>query len=142
MTEEAAQELGPIDYVVLEWPDKQPTGEAIPYLIDLVDRGVIRIIDLAFVMKDEDGSITQIELDQLGADFEVFDGVATDLISTDDVSEAASVLQPGTAAAILVYENAWAAGFAAALRRNGGQMVSAGRIPMDEFLETLDAAEA
>ncbi|NED70620.1 DUF1269 domain-containing protein, partial [Streptomyces sp. SID10244] len=83
MTEEAAHELGPIDYVVLEWPDKQPNGEAIPYLIDLVDRGVIRIIDLAFVMKDEDGSITQIELDQLGADFEVFDGVSTDLISTD-----------------------------------------------------------
>ncbi|MGC4959845.1 DUF6325 family protein [Gordonia sp. DT218] len=142
MTEEAPQELGPIDYVVLEWPDKQPNGEAIPYLIDLVDRGVIRIIDLAFVMKDDDGSITQLELDQLGADFEVFDGVATDLISTDDVSEAASVLQPGTAAAIIVYENSWAAGFAAALRRNGGQMVSAGRIPMDEFLETLEAAEA
>lgn len=142
MTEEAGSDIGPIDYIVLEWSGRQPTGEAIPYLVELVDRGIIRIIDLAFVQKGEDGTLTQLEIDQLGVDFEVLDGAASDLIGSDDISEAASVLQPGTAAAILVYENAWAAPFAGALRRNGAQLVASGRIPMDAFVEAVEAADA
>ncbi|MEE3852525.1 DUF6325 family protein [Gordonia sp. LSe1-13] len=142
MTEEVVQDIGPIDYIVLEWSGQQPTGEAIPYLVELVDRGIIRIIDLAFVQKGEDGTLVELELDQLGVDFEVLDGAASSLIGDDDLAEAASVLEPGTAAAILVYENAWAAPFASALRRNGAQMVASGRIPMDAFVEALEAAEA
>ncbi|MDY6811087.1 MAG: DUF6325 family protein [Actinomycetota bacterium] len=142
MTEEVVPDIGPIDYIVLEWSGQQPTGEAIPYLVELVDRGIIRVIDLAFVQKAEDGTLTHLEIDQLGVDFEVLDGAASDLIGEDDIAEAASVLQPGTAAAILVYENAWAAPFAGALRRNGAQLVASGRIPMDAFVEAVEAADA
>ncbi|AZG43784.1 DUF6325 family protein [Gordonia insulae] len=142
MTEEDVQEIGPIDYLVLEWPDQQPSGEAIPHLIELVDRGIIRIIDLAFVAKAEDGTVTQIAIDELGGEFAVLDGASADLIGDDDIAEASSVLEPGTAAGIIVYENSWAAPFATALRRNGAQVVASGRIPVDALVEALDAAEA
>ncbi|MDL9938130.1 DUF6325 family protein [Gordonia sp. ABSL1-1] len=131
-------ELGPVDYLVIEWTDGRPTGEAIPYLIDLVDRGIVRIIDITFVQKDDAGVVTEIAIDELGADFAVFDGAATALLGSDDVSEAAAVLAPGTAAAIVVWENVWAAPFAAAVRRNGGQVVASGRIPVDALLATLE----
>ncbi|MFW0787159.1 DUF6325 family protein [Gordonia sp. CPCC 206044] len=142
MTEEAVPELGPIDYVVVEWADRQPSGEAIPHLVDLVDRGIIRILDLVFVTKDADGTVAEIAIDQLGAQFAVLEGANADLVGPDDVAEAASVLEPGTSAAILVYENSWAGPFAAALRRNGAQMVASGRIPIDALVETLDAVGA
>ena len=113
--------MGPIDYLIVEWPDKQPTGEAAPLLVDLVDRGLIRIIDLAFIAKADDGSVARLEISELGAETRgFFEGASSGLLSDDDIDEAGDALEPGTSAAVLVYENVWAAPFAAALRRSGG----------------------
>lgn len=138
-------EMGPIDYILVEWPGRQPNGEVAPHLVDLVERGVIRILDLAFVTKDEDGSVAGLELSDLGdgaGELEVFEGASSGLLGDDDLTEAAAALEPGTSAAILVFENTWAAPFVAAVRRSGGQLVASGRIPADDVLAALDAAEA
>ena len=143
MTEEA--DLGPIDYVVLEWPGTTPTGEAAPILIDLVDRGLIRIIDLAFMRKGEDGSVEVLDVPTLGEEVEQIKeltGASSGLLSEQDVTEAAVALEPGTAAAVLVYENRWAAPFVSAVRNSGGQLVAGGRIPVQDVLDALDASEA
>jgi hypothetical protein len=138
-------EMGPIDYLLVEWKGRQPTGEAMPHLVDLVDRGLIRILDLAFIAKGEDGSVAALEIADLGdevAELAVFEGASSGLLSGDDLTEAGSALEPGTAAALLVYENAWAGPFAAAVRRSGGQLVASGRIPVQAVLAALDAAES
>jgi hypothetical protein len=137
--------MGPIDYILVEWPGRQPTGEALPHLVDLVDRGLIRILDLTFIAKGEDGSVAAVEIADLGdevAEIAVFEGASSGLIHDDDVTQAGDVLEPGTSAALLVYENTWAAPFAGAVRRSGGQLVASGRIPAQDFLDALDAAEA
>ncbi len=137
-------EMGPIDYILVEWPGRQPNGEVAPHLVDLVDRGLIRILDLAFVTKDEDGAVAGIELADLGdgaAELEVFEGASSGLLSDDDLTEAAAALEPGTSAALLVFENTWAAPFATAVRHSGGQLVASGRIPVQAVLAALDAAE-
>jgi hypothetical protein len=136
--------MGPIDYLLVEWPGRQPTGEAAPHLIDLVDRGLIRILDLVFLHKDEDGSLTRLEISDLGDQVEAFaefEGASSGLLSDEDADEAGSALEPGTSAALLVYENRWAAPFASALRRSGGQLVASGRIPIQAMLAALDAAD-
>lgn len=135
-------EMGPIDYLVVEWPDRQPTGEAAPFLLDLVDRGLIRILDLAFIAKDEDGSVARLEIADLGDEFSVFVGASSGLIDDEDTDEAAAALEPGTSAAVLVYENSWAAPFATAMRRSGAQLIASGRIPTQALIAALDAAEA
>jgi hypothetical protein len=145
MTANDPNEMGPIDYILVEWPGRQPTGEAVPYLVDLVDRGLIRILDLAFVAKGEDGSVATVEIADLGsevAEFAVFEGASSGLIGDDDVEQAGEALEPGTSAALLVYENTWAGPFASAVRRSGGQLVASGRIPVQDLLAALDAAEA
>jgi hypothetical protein len=142
---EELTEMGPIDYLLVEWPGRQPTGEAAPHLLDLVDRGLIRILDLVFLAKGEDGSLTRLEIADLGdqvAAFADFEGASSGLLSDEDAEEAGGTLEPGTAAALLVYENRWAAPFAAAVRRSGGQLVASGRIPIQAMLAALDAAEA
>jgi len=141
---EGLEEMGPIDYLVVEWPGRQPTGEAVPHLLDLIERGIIRILDLTFIAKDEDGNVSGLEIDELGEQVEelkVFAGVSSGLISDDDTVEAAQALEPGTSAALLVFENAWAGPFAAAVRRSGGQLVASGRIPTQEIVAALDALE-
>ncbi|HEY0392832.1 MAG TPA: DUF6325 family protein [Solirubrobacterales bacterium] len=138
-------EMGPIDYLVVEWPGRQPTGEAMPHLVDLVDRGLIRLLDLAFITKATDGSVTRIEVADLGEEaqeFAVFVGAESGLLGDEDAEEAAAALEPGTSAALLVYENRWAAPFATAVRRGGGQLVASGRIPVQAVISALDAAEA
>jgi Family of unknown function (DUF6325) len=142
---EEFDEMGPIDYLLVEWPGRQPTGEAAPHLIDLVDRGLIRILDLVFLHKDEDGSLVRLEIADLGDQVEAFadfEGASSGLLSDEDTDEAGSALEPGTSAALLVYENRWAAPFASALRRSGGQLVATGRIPIQSVLAALDAADA
>jgi Family of unknown function (DUF6325) len=134
------EEMGPIDYVVLEWPGRQPTGEAIPLLLDLVDRGIIRIIDVAFMAKDEDGTVGALDLASLDGMGE-FDGASSGLLGQEDLEEAAAALEPGSAAAVLVWENRWAAPVAVAMRRSGGQLVASGRIPVQAVLAALDAVE-
>jgi hypothetical protein len=139
------QEMGPIDYVVLEWPDRQPNGEVAPLILDLVDRGIIRILDVAFMVKAEDGSVAAIDLASLegqAAAFAEFDGASSGLMDQTDLEEAAAVLEPGTSAAVLVWENRWAAPVAVAVRKSGGQLVASGRIPIQAILAALEAAEA
>jgi hypothetical protein len=147
VTEAQLDEMGPVDYVVLEWADEQPpSGEVQPLLLDLVDRGIIRILDIAFLAKDRDGSVSGIEvgggLQQLAAAFGEFEGASSGLLGADDLQEAAAALEPGTSAAVIVWENRWAAPVAVALRRSGGQLVASGRIPVQAILASLDAVEA
>ncbi len=139
------EEMGPIDYLLVEWPGRQPNGEVAPHLVDLVDRGLIRILDLAFIVKDEDGNVAAMDISDVGGDvieLAVFEGASSGLLGDDDLEEAGGVLEPGTSAALLVFENAWAAPFASAVRRSGGQLVASGRIPVQALLASLDAAEA
>lgn len=142
MTDETLDAMGPVDYIVVEWTGQQPNGEAIPHLIDLVDRGIVRILDLVFVTKAEDGTVAEVEINELGAEFAIFDGASSDLLDEGDIAEASSALEPGTSAAILVWENLWAAPFASALRKNGAQLVASGRIPVQALIATLEGAEA
>jgi hypothetical protein len=138
-------EMGPIDYVVVEFPGNRMTGEAFPLLVDLVDRGLIRILDLMFARKEEDGSVVGLEIADLtgdGAlDLAVFEGASSGLLGQDDIEEAGAALKPGNSAAILVYENLWAAPFATALRRGGAQLVASGRIPVADVLAALDETD-
>jgi hypothetical protein len=133
-------EMGPIDYMVLEWPGQQPDGEAAPLIIELVDRGIIRLLDVAFMAKDENGVAYALELGELEA-YGAFAGASSGLLSAEDLEEAATALEPGTSAAVLVWENRWAAPVAVALRRSGGQLVASGRIPVQAMLAALDAIE-
>jgi Family of unknown function (DUF6325) len=142
---EATNEMGPIDYLLVEWPGRQPNGEVAPHLVDLVDRGLIRILDLLFVAKDEDGSVTALNIADVGdkvAELSVFEGASSGLLGDEDVEQAGGVLAPGTSAALLVFENSWAAPFVGAVRRSGGELVASGRIPAEDVLAALDAAEA
>jgi hypothetical protein len=144
MGTEELEEMGPIDYIVVEWPGRQPTGDAAPILVDLVERGIIRVLDLAFITKAEDGSVAGVEISEVAEQVEemkVFEGASSGLLSDEDTAEAASALEPGTSAALLVYENRWAGPFAAAVRRSGGQLVASGRIPVQAVLAALEAAE-
>jgi Family of unknown function (DUF6325) len=147
MAEEVLEEMGPIDYVVLEWPGRQPTGEAAPMIADLHDRGIIRILDVALMVKGEDGSVAALDLAEAGAEgnggsFAEFAGASSGLLGQEDLEEAAAALQPGTCAAVLIWENRWAGPVAATLRRSGGQLVASGRLPVQAILAALEAAEA
>jgi hypothetical protein len=146
VSEAELEELGPVDYVVLEWPGAFPdTSEVQPLLLDLVDRGIIRILDIGFVAKDENGDVTGLDvgdLKQAAVAFAEFEGASSGLLGFDDLQEAAAALEPGTSAAVLVWENRWAAPVAAALRRSGGQLAASGRLPVQAILAALDAVEA
>lgn len=145
MSTDDIDEMGPIDYVVIEWPDRQPTGEVAPLIVDLVEKGIIRVLDLAFIAKGEDGSVTGIEISEVAeqvAELKAFEGASSGLISGEDTEAAAEALEPGTSAALLVYENCWAGPFAAAVRRSGGQLVANGRIPVQAILAALEEAES
>lgn len=143
MTEDVA-EMGPVDYLVVEFPGSHMTGEGFPLLVDLVDRGLIKVLDLVFVRKEADGAVTAVELTDLDGDGQldlaVFEGASSGLLDEGDLADAGGVLEPGSSAAILVYENAWAAPLAAALRRGGGQLVASGRIPTQALLASVELA--
>lgn len=134
-------ESGPIDYVIVEFPGNQMTGEGFPILLDLVDRGIIAILDLVFITKDADGNVAGIAISDFDADGEldlaVFEGASSGLLDDDDISEAGAALEPNSSAGILVYENLWAAPFATALRRGGARLVASGRIPTEDVLTRL-----
>jgi hypothetical protein len=143
---ERLEEMGPVDYVVVEFPGNRMTGEGFPLLVDLVDRGLIRILDLMFIRKEEDGSVTALEIADLTGDgkldLAVFEGAHSGLLGQDDLEEAAAAVEPGNSAGLLIYENVWAAPFAAALRRGGAELVASGRLPVQAILASLEAAEA
>ena len=144
---EANGELGPVDVVVIAYPAGAPmTGEAVPLLIDLVDRGIIRVLDCLFVLKNEDGTFSGFDARDLSdkgvGDFAVFEGASSGLLGDEDAQHAAEAIEPGSAAAMIMYENRWAAPFVAAVRRNGGVPVAFQRIPVQDLIDALDAAEA
>lgn len=139
--------FGPIDVVVIGYPPGAPkTGEAIPLLLDLVDRGIIRVLDVLFVQKEEDGTFSGFDLANLdketAGDLTVFAGATTGLLSEDDAALAAAEIEPGSAAVMIVYENRWAAPFISAVRRNGGVLIANERIGVQDLIDALDAAEA
>jgi hypothetical protein len=145
--EAQVDELGPIDIVVIAYPADAPMrGDAVPIILDLVERGIIRVLDAMFVVKEADGTYSGFEasgLEEKGVgDLVEFEGASSGLLGDDDVAVAADGIEPGTAAVMIVYENRWAAPFAAAVRRNGGVLVDFQRIPTQELLATLEAAEA
>jgi len=129
----SADTMGPIDYLVVEFPGSRMTGRGFPMLLDLVDQGIIRIIDLVFVKKELDGSVVGLalaDLDHDGTlDLTVFEGASSGLLGPAEMDEAGTTLEPGSSAAVLVYENVWAAPFASELKRGGAELVAAGRIP-------------
>lgn len=141
------EELGPIDLVVIDYPAGAPmTGEAAPLLVDLVERGLIRVLDATFVIKGEDGSFSGVAVSDMDqghiGEFRVFEGATSGLIGEDDLGEIASAMGPGEAAAVILYENRWAAPFAAAVRRSGGRLILSERISGQDLLDALDALDA
>ncbi|MFL9680666.1 MULTISPECIES: DUF6325 family protein [Streptomyces] len=146
MSVDEFSEMGPVDFLILEFPGNRMTGEGLPLLLDLVERRVIRVLDLSFIRKDEDGTVTALKIADLDGDGEldlaVFEGASSGLLGEDDLQEAAAVLEAGSSAGILVYENLWAVPLTAALRRSGARMVANGRIPHEDLLATLEALEA
>jgi hypothetical protein len=141
------EELGPVDIVVIGYPADAPmTGEAIPLLLDLVDSGIIRVLDVLFVIKNEDGTFSGLEAKDLDhgtvGDLVAFEGASSGLLGEEDASTAAEAIEPGSAAVLIVYENRWAAPFIAAVRRNGGVPLAFERVPVQDLIDSLDAAEA
>jgi len=139
-------ELGPIDYLIVEWPaGKQPTGEGLGILADYTESGLITVLDLVFVTKGEDGSVSGLALADIDSDGVLdlvqFEGAASGLLGQDDYDEAGSALEPGASAAILLYENRWARPFAAAVKRSGAQLVASGRIPAADFVDAVEGLE-
>ena len=140
-------ELGPIDIVVIAYPADAPmSGDAVPIFVDLVERGIIRVLDVLFVRQNEDGTVSGFEASDLDGDsigdLKVFEGASSGLLGEDDVESVGETLEPGTAAVMIVYENRWAAPFAAAVRRNGGVLVANHRITAQELMDAIDTADA
>jgi Family of unknown function (DUF6325) len=139
-------ELGPVDYVIVEWPPgKEPSGEGLRHLVDFTERGLIRVIDLAFVTKEEDGSVSGMAIADIDGDGSLdlvqFAGASSGVLSEEDYNEAGAALEPGATAAILVYENRWAAPMVAAARKSGAELVASGRIPAMDLLDRLEELE-
>ena len=141
-----AEPMGPISYLIVEFPGNKMTGEGFPALIDLVDRGVIRILDLMFVTCRDDGSVGAIDLRELDTqghfDLTIFEGASSGMLDQSDFDEASKALKPGSSAGILIFENRWATTFVDALRRGGGELVAAGYIPLADIAAALDATDA
>ena len=137
--------MGPISYLVVEFPGNKMTGEGFPLLVELVDRGIIRILDLVFVTRGTDGTVRAIDLQDIDhdgqLDLTVFEGASSGLLDESDLADAAPVIEPGSSAGILIFENRWATEFTQALRRGGAQLVAAGYIPQDDVAASLDATD-
>ncbi|MFC7494138.1 MULTISPECIES: DUF6325 family protein [unclassified Nocardioides] len=139
-------DVGPIDYLAVELPGAKLQGRGLAALIDLTDRGIIRILDLVVAMVGTDGSVSALALADMDGDGEldlaVFEGVRSGLIDDDDLAESASLVEPGNAVALLVYENTWAGPFVTAMREAGAEVIASGRIPADDVVAALDALES
>ena len=141
------REMGPVDYLVVEFPGRRvASGEGLTLLADLVDRGIIRILDLVFIGKEADGTVVRLDPDDIARNrhpgLDVFDGASSGLLSQEDIDDVAAIIQADSAAALLVYENTWAAPLAMQLRLSGGQLVANERIPIQALVAALDAADA
>lgn len=143
MTTSASEVHGPIDFILIEFPADRLTGEASRALIDLVESGIVRLYDLMVISKNHDGSVEALELqDPTGVDgFSYFAGAQSGLLGNEDLQEAAAAMEPGTVAALIVYENAWAKPFVAAARNSGGEVIASARIPASVIMDALEALE-
>ena len=146
MTETSLDELGPVDYVVVEFPAGASsfTGEMAAELVALVDSGTIRVIDVLILTKDEDGSVEAMELsdvEELG-ELQKLETELAELLAAEDVENLAAAMDPGSTAGVLIWENLWAARFASAARRSGGQLIADGRIPIQAIIASIQADEA
>lgn len=144
MSTKPSEVSGPIDFVLIEFPRDRLTGEAGRALMDLVERGIIRLYDLLVVSKDQDGTVEVLELSEEtagAAGFALFAGARSGLVDDDDVREAAAAMQPNTVAALIVYENTWAIPFVAAARDSGGELIASQRIPAPDVMAALEALE-
>jgi Family of unknown function (DUF6325) len=142
-SEQELDELGPVDFLVIEFPaGKQNfTGAIADELMRLVDAGTIRVIDMVIVAKTEDGDLEAMELSDLEelGDLVKLEAELAELLAADDIINLAVAMSPGSVAGVLVYENLWAAPFAAAARHAGGQLVASGRIPIQAIIASLEA---
>jgi len=145
MNDTNIDELGPVDYLVVEFPagTSHFNGEMAAELASLVDAGTIRVLDLLILQKDDDGAVEAFEIDDLDEVDElrtIETGIA-EILAADDVAHLAEAMEPGTVAGVLVWENSWAAPFASAARRAGGQLIATGRIPIQAIVASLEADE-
>lgn len=135
--------LGPVDYVIVEFPAQTAnfTGEMAAELVRLVDRGTIRVIDILVLVKDADGNVDALEIEDLEdlGELQVLEAELAELLAEDDVVHLAAAMDPGTTAAVVIYENLWAAPFAAAARHSGGQLIANGRIPIQAIIASIEA---
>ena len=138
-------ELGPVDWIVVEFPGSRFNGQIAPALLDLVERDLIRVLDLLVLKKDDDGTLEAFELSDLDegeiGGFREYESELAMLLSEEDVTSLAAAIEPGSSAAVLIWENTWAAPFASAVRRSGGQLVASGRIPIQALLAAIEADE-
>jgi hypothetical protein len=142
---DAVDELGPVDWIVVEFPGSRFNGQIAPALLDLVDRDLIRVLDLLVLKKDADGSLEAFELSDLDegeiGELRTYESELAMLLSEEDVTSIAAAIEPGSSAGVLVWENTWAAPFASAVRHSGGQLVASGRIPIQALLAAIEADE-
>jgi hypothetical protein len=142
---ESLDELGPVDWIVIEFPGSRFNGAIAPEIVQLVDRGIIRVLDLLLIKKDGGGGLEVFELSDLDESelggLRAFEATLAELLSAEDVEAVASAVEPGSTAALLIWENAWAAPFASAVRRTGGQLAASGRIPIQAILAAIQADE-
>ena len=146
MSERSLDELGPIDYVVVEFPAGAAnfTGEMASELVKLVDAGTIRVVDILILTKNDDGTVDAMELsdiEELG-ELQALEADLAELLAADDVVNLAAAMDPGSTAGVLIYENLWAAPFASAARRSGGQLIANGRIPIQAIIASIEADDA
>src|SRR3954452_24472971 len=144
---EETTEIGPVDVVVIGFaPDAPMTGDAIPIFLDLVERGIIRVLDVLFVTKSADGTFAGFDATDLTdkgvGGFAEFEGASSGILGSEDAQHAADAIEPGTSAVMICYENRWAAPFVSAVRRNGGQLIANVRIPAEDLMAAIDALEA
>ena len=146
MTDRSLDELGPVDYLVVEFPAGASnfTGEMAKELLALVDAGTIRLIDVLILIKHEDGTVEPMELSEVGelGELEAVEAQLAELLAAEDVEHLANAMEPGSTAGVLIWENLWAAPFASAARRSGGQLVANGRIPIQSIIASIEADEA
>jgi hypothetical protein len=145
MTHTSLDELGPVDYVVVEFPAGASnfTWEMTRELVSLVDSGTIRLIDVLILTKDEDGSVDAMELSDVAelGPLQALEAELAELLAEDDVEHLAAAMDPGSTAGVLIWENLWAAPFASAARRSGGQLIADGRIPIQAILASIEAEQ-
>ena len=142
---EAVDELGPVDWIVVEFPGSRMNGQIVPALLDLVERDLVRVLDLLVLKKDDDGSVEAFELSDLDegevGELRTYESELAMLLSEEDVTSLAAAIEPGSSAGVVVWENTWAAPFGSAVRRSGGQLVASGRIPTQALLAAIEAEQ-